>query len=99
MNLLFSILILLLTIYTWVLIGRILIEMIQSFSRRFRAPRWFMVAAEVLFVLTDPPVRLLRRWIPPLRLGNVALDVSILVLFFAIQLLILALQVMQINLV
>lgn len=98
MHLFINVLILLLTIYTWVLVGRILIEMIQSFSRSFRAPRWFMVAAEVLFVLTDPPVKLLRRWIPPLRLGNVALDVSILVLFFALQLLILLLQAVQINL-
>ncbi|AZA08934.1 YggT family protein [Corynebacterium pseudopelargi] len=95
MSLVFDILILLLTIYTWILIARILIEMIQSFSRRFTAPRWFMVIAEFFFVLTDPPVRLLRRWIPPLRLGQVALDVSILVLFFGIQLLIILLRVLQ----
>ncbi|GGG70540.1 YggT family protein [Corynebacterium pelargi] len=99
MSLVFDILILLLTIYTWILIARILIEMIQSFSRRFTAPSWFMVIAEFFFVLTDPPVRLLRRWIPPLRLGQVALDVSILVLFFGIQLLILLLRVLQAQIV
>ena len=55
------ILILLVRIYTWVLIARIIIEMIQSFSRQFNPPRWFMVVAEPLFVITDPPVKALRR--------------------------------------
>lgn len=71
-----------LEIYTLALIARILIEMIHSFSRNFRAPAWFSVIAEVFFVVTDPPVKMLRRVIPPMRMGNVALDVSVLVLFF-----------------
>lgn len=73
-------------LYTYVLIARIIIEMIHSFSRNFTAPRWFTVIAELIFRVTDPPVMLLRRVIPPLRLGGVALDVSILVLFFALYL-------------
>ena len=77
-----SILIILIQIYELMLIGRIIVEMIRSFSRNFQAPRWFMIFAEFLFVFTDPPVKFLRRWIPPMRMGNVALDVSILVLFF-----------------
>ncbi|AIG12254.1 hypothetical protein CPTC_01966 [Corynebacterium pseudotuberculosis] len=60
-------------------------EMIVSFSRNFQAPRFMVIVFEFLFKLTDPPVRFLRRWIPPLKLGNVALDVSILVLFFALS--------------
>lgn len=75
----------LIRLYTWVLIIRIVIEMIQSFSRSFRPPRWFMLVAEPLFVLTDPPVKLLRKLIPPLRMGNVALDVSIIVLFLLLN--------------
>ena len=48
------ILILLVRIYTWVLIARIIIEMIQSFSRQFNPPRWFMLIAEPLFGITGP---------------------------------------------
>ncbi|MGO2639782.1 MAG: YggT family protein [Corynebacterium flavescens] len=81
------ILIFLVRIYTWILIARILIEMVQSFSRQFNPPRWFMVLAEPLFVVTDPPVKALRRIVPPLRLGGVALDVSIIVLFLILSLL------------
>jgi len=81
-----SILLFLVRIYTWILIFRIIIEMIGSFSRDFRPPRWFSLMSEPLFVVTDPPVKALRRLIPPLRMGNIGLDMSVLVLFFALQL-------------
>ena len=72
-------------LYTLVLVGRIIIEMIQSFGRTFQPPRWFIMIAEVLFVLTDPPVKALRRVIPPLRTGGVAVDMSVLVLFLLLM--------------
>nr|WP_268913984.1 YggT family protein [Corynebacterium uropygiale] len=75
----------LLRIFFYLLVGRILIEMILSFSRSPQPPRWFMVLAEtVFFVPTDPPVKLLRKIIPPLRMGNIGLDVAVLALFFII---------------
>lgn len=77
----------LITLYTWVLVARIIIEMIQSFSRSFSPPKWFYVIAEPIFMLTDPPVKLLRRVIPPLPLGNIRLDISVLVLFFGLSIL------------
>lgn len=81
-----------------VVIIRIIIEMVQSFSKRFDPPSWFMVAAEPLFVMTDPPVNALRRLIPPLRMGGgVGLDVSVIVLFIGlaiVQMLIQALLIM-----
>ncbi|GAA1474104.1 YggT family protein [Corynebacterium felinum] len=72
-------------IYLLILIARILIEMIVTFSRNYQAPSWFNRLAESIFIVTDPPVKALRKLIPPIRLGAVALDVSILVLFFALQ--------------
>ncbi|HJG63579.1 MAG TPA: YggT family protein [Corynebacterium stationis] len=81
------ILLALLRLYTLVLIVRIIIEMIQSFSRQFNPPRWFMVIAEPLFVITDPLVKTLRRIVPPMQMGGVALDLSVLVLFIILQLL------------
>lgn len=74
-------------IYALILLLRIIIEMTQSFSRNWRPQRWFSIVAEPIFVVTDPPVKLLRKIIPPLRLGGVALDLSVLVLFFILQLL------------
>nr|WP_228073218.1 YggT family protein [Corynebacterium sp. ED61] len=73
--------------YTFILVLRIVIEMIQSFSRNWRPQRWFSILAEPVFVVTDPPVKALRKLIPPLRMGGIALDLSILVLFFGLQIL------------
>lgn len=86
MDYLFISLSIIIDIFIFLLIARILIEMIQSFSRNFRPPRWFVMIAEPIFVITDPPVKALRRVIPPVRMGSVALDVSVLVLFFGLQL-------------
>lgn len=86
-NALGSILLVAVSLYSWILLARIVIEMIQSFSRQFNPPRWFMMVAEVLFVVTDPPVKALRKVIPPLQLGGVALDVSIIVLFLLLSIL------------
>lgn len=77
----------LLRLFWLALIVRIVVEMVESFSRRFDPPRWFMVVAEPIFVVTDPPVKLLRRIIPPLRLGGIGLDVSIIVLFLILSIL------------
>ena len=87
MSLLGSILYVVLQIFVLILIARIVIEMIQSFSRNFQPPRWFVYIAEPLFMITDPPVKALRRVIPPLQLGNVSLDMSVIVLFIILSLL------------
>lgn len=85
MNVVGLILDLLLSIFFYLLVARILIEMVLSFSRQPQVPRWFMVVAEPLFFMpTDPPIKLLRRLIPPLRIGNIGLDVAVLVLFFIV---------------
>lgn len=86
-SLLGAVLYVILQIFVLILIARIVIEMIQAFSRNFQPPRWFIYIAEPLFVVTDPPVKALRRVIPPLRLGNVSLDMSIIVLFIILSIL------------
>ena len=43
--------------------------------------------SEVVFSITDPPIKALRRVIPPLRLGNIALDLSFILVFIAVQIL------------
>lgn len=87
MNMLGAVLYSIVGLYTLFVIIRLIIEMIQSFSKHFDPPRWFMVAGEFFFVVTDPPIKLLRRYIPPLPLGGVALDVSVIVLFLALAVL------------
>jgi YggT family protein len=47
-----------------------------------------MPLAEMIYIVTDKPLSFVRRFIPPLRMGPVALDLSFIVLFFGIQILI-----------
>ena len=76
-----------LAIYLVVLIGRMVFGWIQVFARSWRPTGVVLVIAETIFTLTDPPLKFLRRYIPPLRLGTVAMDLSYMVLFIVVLIL------------
>jgi YggT family protein len=82
----------LLWFYLLLLIIRMIISWIQAFSRTWQPTGPILVVAEGVFTATDPPLRLLRRYIPSLRLGTVALDLSFMVLFLVLILLLQAVQ-------
>lgn len=79
-------LIFLLFLYTLVLLARIVLDWVQLFSRSWRPTGIVLVIANVVYALTDPPLRFLGRFIPPLRLGTVAIDMGFLVLFLGVWL-------------
>lgn len=79
---------LVLSLYVYVLIGRIILDYVMMFSPSWRPQGFILVLVDTVFRLTDPPLNLLRRFIPPLRLGSISLDLSFLVLIIAIQLII-----------
>jgi YggT family protein len=70
------------------LIGRLVLEVLQSFARQWKPSGVVLVIAEATYTVTDPPLKLLRRFIPPVRLGNVALDLSFTVLILVVWILI-----------
>lgn len=71
--------------FFWLLLAaRIVVEMVRSFARQWRPAGPPAVALEVVFTVTDPPVRLLRRVIPVVRIGGVGLDLSIMVLVLVV---------------
>ncbi|WP_285185437.1 YggT family protein [Rhodococcus sp. MEB041] len=80
----FAVLYFILFVFWLLLIGRIIVEFIRSFARDWRPTGVVVVVLEAIFTVTDPPVRLLRRIIPPLNLGGVRLDLSIMVLLFIV---------------
>ena len=63
-----------LSVFLLLLIGRLILSWVQAFARDWRPRGAVLVIAEVVFTATDPPLRFLRRYIPTLRLGTVALD-------------------------
>ncbi len=74
-------------IYLVVLIGRMIFGWVQAFAREWHPSGILLVLAEAIFTVTDPPLKFLRRFIPPLRLGMVAMDLSFMVLFIVVLIL------------
>ncbi|MEV8268065.1 YggT family protein [Microbacterium sp. NPDC076911] len=74
LQLIASILNTLLLLYVFVLIARLVLEWIPVFNREWRPKGAGLVAAEIVYSITDPPIKLFRRLIPPLRVGAVAID-------------------------
>jgi len=79
-------------IFLLFLIGRLILEVLQSFARSWRPTGLVLVIAETTYTVTDPPLKLLRRFIPPIRLGNVALDLSFTVLILVVWVMIIFVQ-------
>lgn len=75
----------LITLYVWVLLGRVIVSWIPMFARGWEPKGIMLVIVEFIYTLTDPPIKFLRRWIKPVRLGNASLDLSVLVLFILLQ--------------
>lgn len=74
----------LITIVVYVLYIAMLLRMLFDWVRMF-APGWrpkgiALLFASGVYAVTDWPMNLLRRLIPPVRVGNVALDTGFLIL-------------------
>ena len=63
-----------------VLIVRLVVEWIQLFARSWQPRGPVIVVLEAVNTVTDPPLRALRRVVPPLRLGGISLDLSLMLL-------------------
>ena len=68
-----------------VLIGRLVLDWVQVFARDWRPKGVILVIAEAIYTVTDPPLKALRKVIPPLKLGSISLDLSFLVLVVLVQ--------------
>jgi YggT family protein len=71
-----------------VLIFRLVMDYVFMFARSWTPGKPMVVLLEGAYTVTDPPLKLLRRFIPPLRLGGVALDLSFFVLMIIVYILI-----------
>ena len=75
----------LLNLYMLVLLVRVVIDWVQMLARGWRPTGALLVLANLVYGLTDPPLRWLRRVVPALRLGGVGIDLSFLVLVIGIS--------------
>jgi YggT family protein len=76
-----------LLVFFILLIARLVFDYVMMFARSWRPSGVAAVGLEVVYSVTDPPLKALRRVIPPLRLGNFSIDLGFMVLLFAVYLL------------
>ncbi len=88
MSIVFEVLSVLLLVFWLLLLARLVFDLVQAFSRDWRPRGPLLVVLELIYSVTDPPLRLLRRIIPPLRLGQVQLDLAFLILLIGTNILI-----------
>jgi len=76
-----------LQIYFYVMIARLISDLVLSVNPNWRPRGLILVLVEVVYTLTDPPLKFIRRFIKPVRFGGLALDFGWTIVVFAIGLL------------
>ena len=71
---------LLLYFFWLILLSRFVMGWVLAFGRRWQPGRGAAATLEAVWSVTDPPLKALRRVIPPLPLGTVTVDLSAIVL-------------------
>ena len=77
----------LLTVFLVLLFLRLIFEYVFLLARSFTPKGPLSVLLELIYTITDPPLKVLRRVLPPLRLGSISLDLGFLVLFILVSIL------------
>ncbi|MCK9900484.1 MULTISPECIES: YggT family protein [Parafrankia] len=73
-----------LTAYLLLLIARAVIDLVRTLNGSFRPSGPLVLFFEIVYTATDPPLRFIRRFLPPLRVGSVALDLGFMLLVVVI---------------
>ncbi len=77
----------LLQLFLFALIARLIFDYVRIFSPQWRPRGVILAFAELVYTVTDRPLRFVRQFVPPLQLGGISLDLSFIVVFFVVQLL------------
>jgi YggT family protein len=76
-----------LLVFLLLLIFRLIMEYVFLLARSYRPAGLVAAALELAYSVTDPPLKALRRVIPPLRIGQVSLDLGFIILFIVVRIL------------
>ena len=78
---------LVLQLFLLLLFARFVVDWVQVFARNWTPKGIVLVVLEVVYSITDPPILFIRRFVPPLRLGAIALDTSFIIVLISVYLL------------
>ena len=74
-------------IFLALMLIRLVVDWVQIFARSWTPTGPVLFVLEIVYSITDPPILFVRRFVPPLRIGSVALDTSFLIVLVAVYLL------------
>lgn len=72
-------------LYFLMFLLRVVFDLVQAFARSWRPRGPLLVIVEFIYTVTDPPLRALRRILPPLRIGQVQFDLAFLIILIVLQ--------------
>ena len=78
---------LVLRLFLLLLFARFVVDWVQVFARSWTPKGFVLVLLEIIYSITDPPIVFIRRFVPPLRIGSIALDTSFIIVLVAVYLL------------
>ena len=78
---------LVLTLFLILLFARFVVDWVQVFARSWQPKGIVLVLLEIIYSITDPPIVFIRRFVPPLRIGSIALDTSFIIVLISVYLL------------
>ncbi len=76
-----------LLVFLLLLIFRLVMEYVFLLARSYRPSGVVAIGLEAAYTVTDPPLKALRRVLPPLRIGQVSIDLGFIVLFITVSIL------------
>ncbi|WHU49043.1 YggT family protein [Gordonia sp. L191] len=84
MAIVFEVIWYILFVYWLLLLARLVVELVRTFAREWRPTGIVVAIIEITFTVTDPPIKLFRRIIPPIPLGPVRLDLSLMIVLILV---------------
>lgn len=87
MALLWQIVSSLLLVFLLLLFARFVVDWVMVLARHWRPSGLVAAGLEIVYATTDPPLKAVRKIIPPLNLGTIRLDLGFMVLLIAVYIL------------
>ncbi|NBU22491.1 MAG: YggT family protein [Actinobacteria bacterium] len=68
----------------YALLARFIVDLVMGINRSWRPPGILLPILDFVFTITDPPLKFVRRFIPPVRMGPIALDLAFTIVLIAV---------------
>ncbi len=87
MSLVGQILVFALQIFFYLMIARFIAELVMSFNRSWRPSGLLLPILDITYTITDPPLKFVRKFVPPIQLGGISLDLAWTIVLFGVLIL------------